>query len=98
MLSIEITPGKKTGNRTFWNVDFQGERLLTDVIDPEHAACRSLKARGHTGKLVTHVCGTRSMIFDIERGAEFAISDGQYATTRVRFREFSGLTLAEPAE
>lgn len=62
---------------TGWNVYFQGERILEDVRDPEHEACRALLAMGKSGRVMfTHLeRGTIGMTMDIASGAGLSTRD-----------------------
>ena len=62
---------KRRGQR--YNAIFNGERIVTDAIGVEYAACRVLAARGVTGRLETWRPGAphASMVIrDIEEAAD----------------------------
>ena len=67
-----------------WNVEFDGEVIVSRAGDPECKACRALLARGITGR-VTFIhkrTGTPGVTMDIESGAGLSVADGKRAGLR----------------
>ena len=53
-----------------WHVRFHGEQIVTASPDPEPEACRTLHARGITGRVrFVHLHGTPAGGLDVETGA-----------------------------
>jgi hypothetical protein len=70
-----------------------GEQIVTDALDVEHAACRALKARGVIGRMETWRPGFAhpAMVFaDIGEAATWTIRENEHlGPTRVKHRPWS---------
>jgi hypothetical protein len=67
-----------------------GERIVTDALDVEFAACRALKARGVTGRMETWWIGSSAaavVIQDINEAAELTVrEDATHPPSLARYR------------
>ena len=87
---VPIKLNQRKARHRVWLHD--GTLLLDGTLDPEHAACRALLARGATGAMWTrwkHRPDAIAMKFDIERHAKVATSDAdKYGLQSKPFQEF----------
>jgi hypothetical protein len=71
----------------------EGEQIVTDALDVEFAACRTLKARGVTGRMETWRPGSAHppmVIADIAEAAKWTIrEDDRLGPTRVKYRSWA---------
>ena len=74
-------------------MEFQGEKILTRVVEPLFAACRVLKERELTGtvEMWDRERPFPRMVMRIERGAGLAVDDGEQGPKITKFKPFPGL-------
>ena len=79
-------PGRSYAWR--YDVEFQGEKILTRVREPLFPACRVLQARGLSGIVEMWREGKTfaDMRVDIHRGAGLTVDDGEHGPKFGKFR------------
>jgi hypothetical protein len=93
---------RQSGGRNYYtySVGFAGEIIVEGSTNPEHDACRAMKARGFTGTLLLCDCNTgkeRSRI-DIERGAKWYMAEDQRGFRLRAWTPYPGKVLAGTGE
>lgn len=94
---IYLTPGRfdrRLGQRYNAHVGSpDGEKLVTDALDVEFAACRALKARGVTGRIETWRPGSTApamLVADTAEAATWTIrEDERRGPSLVKYRAWS---------
>ena len=76
-LTADLHPKKKPNDRHWYayDVEFDGDLIVTDSRDPEHDLARALLARGYRGRvtLIDGTTGTPCTRVDIEKAAPWCV-------------------------
>ena len=106
-IKLTIVPGSLNKRGQFYSVLLGDEVLVPLSLDPEHAACRALVAKGFTGPAEFWRQGAdhpRMLIRDIERAAKFSVSEAEaHGPKLTRYQpfpvaSFNGVTKRDDSE
>jgi hypothetical protein len=101
VIRVLIEPTGRVGKRgPTYQVSYAGEVIVEASIAAEYDACRVLKSRGISGRMVTFgTDGLPRLSMDIDKSAELTVTEGGGEGVRVRrWRPFEGLGDGEEDE
>ncbi len=94
---LTATPPTKEGSARkhcyHYDVEVDGEVLVTNSWDPEHDLARVLLTRGIVGqvKMLDGKTGKHRTTVNIEKAAKYSVYDGDKGLTLVKFKPWTGV-------